>query len=213
MLFRIFKWTGLALLLSFSTLFFALYIHTHKGSRPWAWTDFPPISNWNSLKIALGRNPCLGTCPVYRVSIDGKGNVLFVGYPRASRALDPVHHSVRISEASVHALFAAFQKAQFFWLYDMYGMAAFDAPSYWISIEYDGHKKKVIRFPGDDTGTSKQITELEDTIDRVAGTSSFLALKDPPPPLDPPPAPSFIEPEKPQPSEPKITIEETEKTR
>ena len=47
------------------------------------WTGTPASSTEptapSSFAIALERTPCLGTCPVYRVSIDGDGRVTWQG--------------------------------------------------------------------------------------------------------------------------------------
>jgi hypothetical protein len=214
MLFRLLKWTGLIFLLSLTILFLTLYFYTHRGSRPWIATSFPAISDWSSLRITLSRGPCLGTCPVYEVSIDGMGNVLFRGDLRSSTSFYGVQRVNRskISATSVLALFAAFKRAQFFWLYDIYAVGATDLPLDRIGIEYDGHKKEIVDYMGRNAGMPKQVTELEDMIDHLAGTSKLLAFEDAPPTPDSPPAPSLIEPEKPRPSLPKITTEETEET-
>src|SRR5690348_16214557 len=142
MLFQWFKWVGLFFLVSITAFFLAAYLCLHRGSRPWIKTSFPAISDWNSLRITLSRGPCLGTCPVYKVTIDGQGDVAFVGDVRSPAFLYPqVHRTYRIDEADVHLLFDAFRKAQFFWLYDDYGLAELDAPTCKIGIEFDGHRK------------------------------------------------------------------------
>jgi hypothetical protein len=40
---------------------------------------FPTIRDWNSVRIALTRTACFGTCPAYRVEIHGDGAVLYEG--------------------------------------------------------------------------------------------------------------------------------------
>jgi hypothetical protein len=140
------------------------------------------------------------------------GNVLFDGDvpsvpPPAYGMVSRSYHN-KINLRSVHALFAAFENAQFFWLYDEYGMAAFDAPICGIGIEFDGHKKKVIDFGCQAAGMPKEAAKLAGMIDRMASTNKFLTYEDMPPPLVVPSAPSLMEPVKPQPSLPKITIRE-----
>ena len=186
----------------------------HRGSRPWIKTSFPAISDWNSLKIALSRGPCLGTCPVYRVSIDGAGNVVFEGevpsVPPPAYGMDHRIYRSKISEASVHELFAAFQKAQFFWLHNRYASGVTDSPWHTVSIEFDGHKKEVIDYVGRAVGMPKDVTDLEIMIDHIAGTRKLLTFAGAPPAPDPGPSePLLVKPKPPKYPPPEIVIEGT----
>lgn len=213
LLFRLFKWVGLAVLLSIFVLFAVLYLYTHRGSRPWIKTPFPAISDWGSLKIDLSRGPCFGTCPVYTVSIDGLGNVVFDGdVPSvAPPAYGMVHRIYRskISETSVHELFTAFQKAQFFWLYSEYVTGATDLPTYKVSIAFDGHKKEVLDYMGRAVGMPKEVSGLEIMIDHIAGTSRWLTYDATAPAAQniEPPEPTLITPKIPKTDPPKFTVE------
>ena len=176
---RFSRLAGLGILLLFAGTFLTFYIHTLRGSRPWIETSFPAISDWNSLKITLSRGPCLGACPVYSVSIDGSGNVIF----KAGVWSDPPFGEPRaiyrghIDQGRVRQLFQAFQEARFFGLYDQYEYGAIDLPEYRIGISFDGHKKEVLDYSGETVDMPPEVTELENLIDRVAGTRKWLASR------------------------------------
>jgi hypothetical protein len=144
------------------------------------------------------------------------GNVLFDG--DAQSVPPPAYGMIRrtyrskISETSVHALFDAFRKAQFFWLYDEYGQVAIDAPICSISIEFDRRKKKVMIFSCQAAGMPKEVTELEDMIDHTTGTEKLLTFERAPPDDIKPPEPPLTTVTVPKLSPPEITIEETKTT-
>lgn len=212
LLVRLLKWVGLAVLLSIFVLFAVLYLYTHRGSRPWIKTPFPGISDWSSLKFDLSRGPCLGTCPIYTVSIDGLGNVVFDGeVPRAYRTVHRTYRS-KISETSVRELFKAFQKAQFFWLYSEYVTGMTDAPTYKISIAFDRRKKEVFDYMGREAGMPKEVSGLEAMIDHIAGTSKWLTDEGAASAAESivPPAPTLITPETPKTEPPQFTVEKAD---
>jgi hypothetical protein len=211
-LFRILKWTGLIFLFSLAILFLILFVYTHRGSRPWIRTAFPEISDWKSLKIKLSRGPCLGTCPIYEVSINGLGNVTFDGEVHIPSSLLTVHRIYRskISEPAVHEIFAAFQRAQFFWLYDRYMVGGTDLPINKISISFDGHKKEVVDYMGRAARMPKEVTDLERKIDTITAARKLLGSVSVPPPVEiRPPEPPLVKAKIPKPSPPRIVIEET----
>jgi uncharacterized protein DUF6438/ankyrin repeat protein len=151
--------------------------------RPQKKVAFPEISDWRSLKITLERGMCFGTCPVYRVEIRGDGTVSYDGDAFVAVA-GP--HKARIAEQDVRDLFAAFRKAEFFWLLDGYSAPVTDFPSNHIAIAFDPHEKSVSDYVGRAVGMPKDVSDLEEMIDRLAVTrkwvtgnaTTFASLKD-----------------------------------
>jgi hypothetical protein len=142
------------------------------GGRPAKEIAFPEISDWRSLKIVLQRGVCFGTCPVYRVEIDGDGTVSYEGdgYVAIVGA-----HKTHVSEADVRDLFAAFRKAKFFWLLDSYRAPITDFPDYSVAIAFDSYGKAVDDYAGDVVGMPKDVRDLEEKIDRIAETKRWVA--------------------------------------
>ena len=142
----------------------------HDG-RPDAKVEFPQIQDWKSLKISLQRAPCFGSCPAYRVDIHGDGTVVYDGQMYVAI---PGIHKAKITDDSVHSLFAAFQKADFFWLLDSYAAPITDNPTKVISISFDGRTKDVKDYVGRAIGMPQVVTELESLIDTTADTKKWV---------------------------------------
>jgi hypothetical protein len=130
---------------------------------------FPKIRDWGSLWIRLNR-------PFYSVEIRGNGAVLYDGNEVGFFLLDGKHRD-RISKAAVAAMVEAFKGADFFSLRSEYVVAVkgrLDCGSEGIAISFDSHSKSVRDCNGEKAGMPQSVTELEDTIDRLAGTAKWL---------------------------------------
>lgn len=149
------------------------------GGRPPHRVAFPPIRDWHSLKITLRRSSCFGSCPSYRVEIDGNGHVSFLGERDTAVHGDA---SGEISRKQVRRLYNAFRKAQFFWLYDSYRAQITDLPEYRVSISYDDHKMEVLDYAGTMIGMPAAVRDLENLIDKTAGTAEWIKPAEPPTP-------------------------------
>lgn len=87
------------------------------GGRPFRRVAFPDIKDWSSLKISLERTACDFDCPGYTVTVRGEGTVSWHGEHNVRTKGRAVAH---IAPEKVRALFEAFRKAEFFWLFDKY---------------------------------------------------------------------------------------------
>lgn len=123
---------------------------------------FPPIAQWETLKVTLDRTVCFGTCPDYSVEIHGDGTAFYTG-----RMFVAVfgRHTMHISPASVRMLFEKFKAARFFAMSDEYRYAITDNPTYTMTIAFDGHHKAVEDYAGRRAHMPPEITELEHAID------------------------------------------------
>lgn len=91
--------------------------------------DFPAVDS-TKLRITLQRSACFGTCPDYKVVIDGGGNVTFTTMTRPSDPVSGIHrrfapsigvvvsgtHHARIEPAQVTALLDRARAVHFFGL-------------------------------------------------------------------------------------------------
>ena len=145
------------------------------GGRPEKKTPFPSIVNWSTLTITLHRSPCFGTCAGYNVEVDSDGTVTFKG--GAFVAISGTHHG-RISPEAVQKLFEDFAKADFFWTFDVYHANITDLPTYTVTLSYDGRSKVVSDYAGRALGMPKEIVDLENEIDVVAGTARWVKGND-----------------------------------
>jgi hypothetical protein len=143
----------------------------HTGIRPAQKVPFPVISDWRTLRIRLERSGCYGTCPIYSVEISGDGTVNYLGerFVKVSGG-----QTARINRKAVHDLYNAFAKADFFWTLDSYESPVTDMPTYIVSISFDGHAKSVLDYAGKSQGLPKAVADLEDAIDKAAGTEKWV---------------------------------------
>ena len=130
--------------------------------------------------ITLERTPCLGRCPVYRVSIAATGTVTFEGEANVE-TLGVA--TARIGEEEVRDLIAEFERAGFFSLAERYtygeaacGRYVTDNPSAITSITI-GDRSKTVQHDYGCSGVPRQLTELEARIDTVAHSSRWIGAR------------------------------------
>ncbi len=135
---------------------------------PGTHVPFPEIIDRSSVRITLRRTSCFGACPAYRVEVHSDGTVLFQ-WDRGNNA--EVQHST-ISEENFFVLLYMFEKADFYSLRDKYSAGVTDLPTYFVSLEIDGHKKQVEDYAGREVGMPLIVSELEDAIDQLSGAAN-----------------------------------------
>jgi Domain of unknown function (DUF6438)/Ankyrin repeats (3 copies) len=138
--------------------------------RPDYRMPFPPVRDWNSLKITFERGACFGDCPSYKLVVHGDGVVDYHG--ESSVAIRGDHHA-KLPRATVEQLVARFRKAEFFWLLDSYNWGGADNPTQVISIAFDGRFKQVYDSNGEWVGLPAAVRELEDQIDQLVGVERW----------------------------------------
>lgn len=141
------------------------------AGRPEIKVPFPPIRDWSTLRIRLERTPCYGWCPGYNVVIAGDGSVSWFG-EHYVEAKGP--RSASVPAEKVRALYDAFVKADFFWTFDRYEAPITDLPTHVISISFDDHEKSILDYAGTHVGMPREIEDLEEAIDAVAGTKAWI---------------------------------------
>lgn len=121
--------------------------------------------------ITLARSACYGACPIYRVSVDGAGNVTYNG-----EAFVNVRGEQRaqIPASDVQALLRRFDEIGFTRLRDQYRANVTDLPTYSITLTRNGVTKTVVDYGGMGAGMPESVRSLQDEIDRVAGTARWV---------------------------------------
>jgi hypothetical protein len=132
---------------------------------------FPTVEDWKSLVITLERTGCYGTCPSYKVEIHGDGTVLYTG--KAFVAVSG-KHSGRITQSSVLQLLEGFRAADYFSLDDTYIWGITDLSTYITSIAFDSVHKSVVDYAGEHAGMPDAVRELEETIDQIVGSETWV---------------------------------------
>ena len=143
---------------------------------PEKWSDhstpFPQPIDRTSFHITLQRTVCYGSCPGYTVSISGTGQVLWEGGPYAV-AVPGTHHAT-LSPRSIDDLIDAVRASRILDARDEYRAGWTDNPTYTVSVDINGLHKQVIDYIGIIVGMPTSIRELENTVDRMAGTDKWI---------------------------------------
>lgn len=126
------------------------------------------------LQITLERGPCYGTCPIYKVTVDGHGQVYFAG--KAYVAFPS--WMTTITQAQLQRLLEAVESSNFFALQDSYAAQSTDLPSATTTITINGKSKRIWHYglgcnPEYDEAP-QALCDLENLIDEVTGTSAWV---------------------------------------
>ena len=131
----------------------------------------------DSVHLSLERGPCFGTCPVYKVTIEGSGAVLFEGRRFVA---DSGVSTASVPAERVDSVIAAITAAGFFDFADRYAAGdpgceryATDLPSAIIQVRAGGREKRVEHDHGC-MGAPPALSTLESLIDSAAGVSRWL---------------------------------------
>jgi hypothetical protein len=126
--------------------------------------------------VTLERTACLGTCPVYTVSIDALGNVVYEG-KRHVRVTGK--QTARISPARIAEILERAERLRFFDLENQYLEAEYpdgsertvtDLPTTIVTITHAGRSKRIVDYYGAPAG----LTDLERLVDEVAQTRQWV---------------------------------------
>jgi hypothetical protein len=150
-----------------------------RNPRPTQRVPFPDVRDWATLRIRLEMSPgymgCIGT----DIEIAGDGVLIFESeYRRGARSLtewDHVRETDRLPTEAVRALVERFRQADFFWLHDSYTGDMQHVPHGWISIAFDGHKKRIHDQDGRTAGMPAEVSALQEEIERLADRERRVA--------------------------------------
>ena len=156
----------------------------------WAKPDAPlPAIDYAHLKIELTRSACYGSCPDYKVSIDGAGNVVFSTREAPADPVSGVHrefssgpgvlvggvHRAKIDRATLDALIAQFRDAHFFGLKKEYFYSVTDNPTQVVRFASGPSEMTVTDYVGTAAGLPPAAKALEQAIDDAAGTARWVS--------------------------------------
>jgi hypothetical protein len=124
----------------------------------------------DSTVIALERGPCFGKCPEYSVAIYGSGRVEFNG---RRYVCAPGHRTAQASVADVRSLLEQMLALGYFDFYWRPGSKPSLSDTVISSLNHDGYYRRIEHHSGD-REAPLFLEELEERIDRVAGTWRWL---------------------------------------
>ncbi|MBK7987178.1 MAG: hypothetical protein IPK11_09765 [Ignavibacteria bacterium] len=130
-----------------------------------------PQEDISDVRIILQRTPCFGTCPIYTVTVTGRGDVQFIGTQYVYKEGEA---RKQISVDSVRTLIRMFKDIQFSNLNDEYeDRAMSDAPSAIVTYATKDRSKTVKHYLGD-MSAPEQLKKLEQAIDRIAKVHEWV---------------------------------------
>lgn len=133
--------------------------------------ETPAEQPMNDVEIRLVRGVCFGFCPDYTVTVDGAGEVRYEG----RRFVDAVGvRTATIPREDVARLVSRFDDIGFENLRDAYRAQVTDLPTYTVTLTRNGRTKTVVDYGGTGAGMPESVRELQDEIDRVAGTAQWV---------------------------------------
>jgi len=126
----------------------------------------PTENSFSDLVITLERTACQGTCPIYKLTIKGNGDVTYDGqdFVQVKR-----NQSASLSQAQIQDLVSAFERAKFFTLRDYTHEDTTDSPSAITSITLNGKTKTVNHYYGDNSAP-QGLFDLESKIDEITNS-------------------------------------------
>lgn len=134
-----------------------------------------PAPEEGPLLVLLERGACHGFCPIYWVRIAEDGGVLYEG--REFVAVGG-RQRARLDAAALAELHAALAGADFFALDERYTRRDYDGfPRVTTTHRAGGRERTVEHYLGD-AGAPARLLELEEAIDRIAGTAAWIGEED-----------------------------------
>jgi hypothetical protein len=130
--------------------------------------------------ITLERTACFGTCPVYAVTIDAQGNVVYNGSKFVRVTGRQTGH---VAVSRVAAILERAERIRFFDLNDRYReirhpdgttSTVTDLPTTFVTIRRGDRIKRVEDY----YGGPKELGDLERLIDETAQTRQWVATED-----------------------------------
>ena len=130
----------------------------------------PVLRRDSKVAITLERSGCFGSCPSYTVTVSTDG-IVFKG---GAFVAAPGKHTARVDASEVRKLAKRFVDADFFSMDPSYTASVTDNPFYTLSIDIDGHAKKVEDYVGSWEGMPAVVTELEEEVDTFGRTERWI---------------------------------------
>jgi len=119
--------------------------------------------------ITLERTACHGTCPVYKLNIEGNGTVTYEGQDFVQVK---GKQTASLSPAQIQDLFSAFEETKFFTLTDYTHEDTTDSPTVITSITLNGKTKTVHHYYGDNSAP-QELFDLESKIDEITNSKQW----------------------------------------
>ncbi len=132
-------------------------------------TTSPTENVFSDLVITMERTACHGTCPIYKLTIEGNGDVIYEGQDFVQVK---GKHTASLGPAQIQDLVSAFEQAKFVTLTDYTHEDTTDSPSVITSITRNGKTKTVHHYYGDNSAP-QELFDLESKIDQITNSKQW----------------------------------------
>ena len=129
----------------------------------------PTEITFSDLVITFERTACHGTCPIYKLTIEGNGTVIYEGKDFVQVK---GRQTASLSPDQIQQLVSAFEQARFFTLPDYTDQDTTDSPSVITSITLNGKTKTVNHYYGDNSAP-QGLFDLESKIDEITNSKQW----------------------------------------
>ena len=129
----------------------------------------PTEITFSDLVITLERTACRGTCPIYKLTIEGNGTVIYEGQDFVQVI---GKETASLSSEQIQELVTAFEQAKFSTLTDYTHEDTTDSPSVITSITLNGKTKTVNHYYGDNSAP-QELFDLESKIDEITNSKQW----------------------------------------
>jgi hypothetical protein len=93
--------------------------------------------------ISVQKLPCMGNCPVYKLSIYSNQMVIYEGKENVSKI---GIYAMKLDELKFTELQEAFLQSGFFEMEDVYSAQIMDLQTTYLYFNYDGKEKKILDY-------------------------------------------------------------------
>ncbi len=125
--------------------------------------------------VRLRRTSCLGTCPIYELTVSGDGNVTFNGEGFVL-VTGPQHYKIPLE--GVAAIRDAAARLDIWSMDGRYFGEVTDMPGYDFTLTIGGRSKTVYDYAGSYAGMPASIDQFQDLVDAKARTKAWITLSD-----------------------------------
>jgi Domain of unknown function (DUF6438) len=129
----------------------------------------PTENTFSDMVITLERTVCRGTCPAYKLTIEGNGTVIYEGQDFVQVK---GKQTASLSPAQIQDLVSTFEQAKFFTLTDYTHEDTTDSPSVITSITINGKTKTVNHYYGDNSAP-QALFDMESKIDEITNSKQW----------------------------------------
>ena len=132
-------------------------------------TTSPTENVFSDLVITMERTACHGTCPIYKLTIEGNGTVIYEGQDFVQVK---GKQTANLSPAQIQNLVSAFEQAKFSTLPDYTHEDTTDSPTVITSITLNGKTNTIHHYYGDNSAP-QTLFDLESQIDEITNSKRW----------------------------------------